>query len=216
MELWTLWTHALQAALAWLGLYFGLSEAAAIVLLTLMVRAGLMPVSLPAAYRMQMNKQAMARLKPQLDELRRTFKLDARERAARTMALYRDNGIAVVDKLTVLNLLTQGAFGLGLFHTLKRMVFSTRFLWIPDLAKPDLWLSLVVSALMLLGMALMPGAFSDPSMLLMLVVAVVVSAVAVAALPSAIGVYWATSSAVTLVQTLALRGLVARRNRTAA
>lgn len=215
MELWTLWTHALQAALSGLGLYFGLSEAAAIVLLTLLVRVGLMPVSLPAAYRMQMNKEAMLRLKPQLDELRRTCKNDARERAARTMALYRDNGIAVVDKLTVLNLFTQGAFGLGLFHTLKRMVFSSKFLWIPDLAKPDLWLSVVVTALMLAGMALMPGATSDPSVLLMLMVAVVVSALAVAALPSAIGVYWATSNAVTLLQTLALRGLVARQRRSA-
>lgn len=211
MELWTLWTHTLDAALALLAANFGLSEALTIILLTLMVRLSLLPVSLTSAYRMQRNKEAMERIKPQLETLRKALQDQPRELATQTLALYREHGIVFMDKLSLLNLVSQSVFGIGIFQSLSRTVFQSKFLWIASLAKPDLWLTVLVTVLMLLGMALMPGATHDTSMLLMLAVPVVVSVVAVAALPSALGIYWATSNAVTLLQTLALRGLLARR-----
>lgn len=211
MEIWSLWTHTLDAALALLAANFGLSEALTIILLTLMVRLSLLPVSLTSAYRMQRNKEAMERIKPQLETLRKALQDQPRELATQTLALYREHGIVFMDKLSLLNLVSQSVFGIGIFQSLSRTVFQSKFLWIASLAKPDLWLTVLVTVLMLLGMALMPGATHDTSMLLMLAVPVVVSVVAVAALPSALGIYWATSNAVTLLQTLALRGLLARR-----
>lgn len=211
MEIWSLWTHTLDAALALLAANFGLSEALTIILLTLMVRLSLLPVSLTSAYRMQRNKEAMERIKPQLETLRKALQDQPRELATQTLALYREHGIVFLDKLSLLNLVSQSVFGIGIFQSLSRTVFQSKFLWIASLAKPDLWLTVLVTVLMLLGMALMPGATHDTSMLLMLAVPVVVSVVAVAALPSALGIYWATSNAVTLLQTLALRGLLARR-----
>lgn len=211
MEIWSLWTHTLDAALALLAANFGLSEALTIILLTLMVRLSLLPVSLTSAYRMQRNKEAMERVKPQLETLRQALQDQPRELATQTLALYREHGIVFMDKLSLLNLVSQSVFGIGIFQSLSRTVFQSKFLWIASLAKPDLWLTVLVTVLMLLGMALMPGATHDTSMLLMLAVPVVVSVVAVAALPSALGIYWATSNAVTLLQTLALRGLLARR-----
>jgi YidC/Oxa1 family membrane protein insertase len=211
VELWTLWTHTLDAALALLAANFGLSEALTIILLTLMVRLSLLPVSLTSAYRMQRNKEAMERIKPQLEALRQTLQDRPRELAAQTLALYRQHGIVFMDKLSLLNLVSQSIFGIGLFQSLSRTAFQSKFLWIASLAKPDLWLTVLVTVLMLLGMALMPGATHDTSMLLMLALPVLLSVIAVAALPSALGIYWATSNAVTLLQTLALRALLARR-----
>jgi YidC/Oxa1 family membrane protein insertase len=216
MELWTLWTHLLEASVGSLATYFGFSEAVAIIVLTLIARLALMPVSLTAAYKMQVNKEAMNRIKPALEELRETFKDRPSELASRTMALYRENGISFLDKVSMLNLGSQGVFGLGVFQALNRMVFSSKFLWISNLAKPDFMLTVLVASLMLLGMLLMPGATADTSMLLMLAISVVISVIAVAALPSALGLYWATSNAVTVIQTLALRGLLARRRYLAA
>ncbi len=211
MELWTLWTHALEASLSLLAANFGFSEALTIIMLTLIVRVALLPVSLTSAYRMQRNKEAMERIKPQIEALRKSLQDNPRELAARTMALYREHGVVFIDKLSIVNILTQGVFGIGIFQSLSKMVFSSKFLWISSLAKPDLWLTVLVTSLMLFGMALMPGATHDTSMMLMLAIPVIVSVIAVAALPSALGLYWATSNAVTLVQTLALRGLLARR-----
>ena len=212
MELWTMWTHALEAGIGLIVAQLGLSEALAIIVLTLIARAAMMPVSLASAYRMQINKQAVARLKPKLEALRERLKADPAELARQTMALYRDNGVRFVDKLSLLNIGSQSVFGLGIFQALNRMSFHSKFLWIAHLAKPDLWLTLLVGALMLLGMALMPGALHETNMLLMLAVAVIVSVVAIAALPSALGLYWATSNAVTVLQTLLLRVLLARRS----
>ena len=212
MELWTMWTHALEAGICLIVAQLGLSEALAIIVLTLIARAAMMPVSLASAYRMQINKQAVARLKPELEALRERLKADPAELARQTMALYRDNGVRFVDTLSLLNIGSQSVFGLGIFQALNRMSFHSKFLWIAHLAKPDLWLTLLVGALMLLGMALMPGALHETNMLLMLAVAVLVSVVAIAALPSALGLYWATSNAVTVLQTLLLRALLARRS----
>lgn len=211
MELWTLWTHTLDIALSLLATHFGFSEALTIIALTLLVRTALFPMSLTSAYRMQRNKEAMERIKPKVAELREALKDNPRELATRTMALYQENGIVFIDKLSILNLFSQGVFGIGIFQSLSRMVFHSKFLWIASLAKPDLWLTVLVTTLMLLGMALMPGTTHDTSMLLMLAIPVVISVIAVAALPSALGIYWATSNAFTLVQTLALRALMARR-----
>lgn len=210
MELWTMWTHLLQASLGYFAAHFGLSEAVAIIALTLLARIAMMPISLTAAYRMQKNKEALERIKPALDELRKTYKDNPSELSARTMSLYRENGITFIDKVSMLNMGAQGIFGLGIYQCLKRTMFSTKFLWIPNLAKPDFLLTLLVGVLMVLGMAVMPGATANTSMLLMVAISVVVSMFAIAALPSALGIYWATSNAVTVVQTLALRGLLVR------
>lgn len=211
MELWTMWTHLLEAALGFLGAHLGFSEAVSIIVLTLIARGALMPISLTAAYKAQKSKEAMERIKPALEALRETHQDNPSELAAQTMALYRQNGITFMDKVSVLNMGSQGIFGLGIFQVLKRTVFHSRFLWIPNLARPDLALTVLVGALMLLGTALMPGATGSTSLLLMIAVPVVISIIAVAALPSALGLYWATSNAVTVLQTLALRGLLARR-----
>ncbi len=212
MEIWSMWTLFLQAALGFLCTHFGISEAVSIITLTVAARLALMPISLTAAYRSQKSKEAMERLKPQLEDLRKTCKDDPTEMAARTMALHRANGIRFFDKVSVLNMGTQGIFGLGIFQCLKRAVFSSRFLWISSLAKPDIALTLLLGALMLLGSTLMPGATANTSMLVMLAISVLVSLFFMASLPSAIGLYWATSNALTLVQTLVLRSLLARKH----
>ena len=188
----------------------------AIILLTVLARLALLPLSLKAALRSQRNKEAMERLKPALDALKEACKDDQAELGRRTMALYREHGISFLDRISILNMASQTLFGLGFFQSLRRTVIQARFLWIATLAKPDFLLTLLVGALMLAGMALMPGATANTSMVVMLVVSVLVSLFAIAALPSAIGLYWATSNALTVVQSLVLRALLARHRQVVA
>jgi len=211
MELWTMWTHLLEATIGSLAQNFGFSEAIGIIVFTLVARTVLMPLSLTAAYKMQKNKEIMNRIKPALADLRTTYKDNQAELAVRTMSLYRENGVKFIDKVSIINIGSQAVVGLGIFQTLKRMIFSSKFFWISNLAKPDFMLTVVVGVLMALGMALMPGVTADSSSLLMLVIPVIISVIAIAALPSALGIYWATSNFFTIVQTIALRVLLARR-----
>lgn len=215
MELWSLWTHLLENSLGYLATHFGFSEAIAIIVLTFTARLLLMPVSLTAAYRMHKNRMAIERIKPIIEELRSTCK-DPSELASRTMALYRENGVSFMDRVSLANIGSQGVFGIGVYQVLSRLPYSSPFLWIANLAKPDLLLTLLVGVLMALGLAFMPGTTADTSSMLMLALPVVISVVAIAALPSALGVYWATSNVATIVQTFALRFIVARQQRMAA
>jgi YidC/Oxa1 family membrane protein insertase len=211
MALWQMWTDVLQQALATLASHWGLSQAMAVIMLTMIVRVALMPVSLGAAWRMQRNKDALQRLQPALAALKQQYASNPRELSQRTLALYREHGVRLMDRLTLANLFTQTSFGIAIYQVINRLGLSGPWGWIANIAKPDVWLTVLVTVLMLLGMALMPGATADTHALVGMLVALVVSAVMVATLPSALGLYWATSNAVGLVQTLALRRLRARR-----
>ena len=216
MELWSLWTHLIEQALAYLSTHLGLSDAVSIIVLTVIARALLMPVSLTAAYRMHKNKVALERIKPRIEQLRSAHKDNPSELANRTMALYREHGITFMDRVSLLNVGSQSAFGIGIYQVLRRLPFSSPFLWISNLAKPDLLLTLLVGVLMAVGFALMPGTITETSNLLLLAVPILVSVIAIAALPSTLGVYWATSNVVTITQALLLRGVLARQARFAA
>jgi len=211
-----MWTHFLQGSLNFLSLHLGFSEAVSIITLTVAARLVMMPISLTAAYRAQQNREALERIKPELDDLREKFKDNPSALAARTVTLHREHGIKFFDRVSVLNMGSQGVFGIGFFQTLKQALFNSRFLWISTLSKPDLVMTLLVAALMLLGSALMPGATANIQMLAMLVASVLVSVFCIATLPSAIGLYWATSNAVTVIQALALRSLLAKQRPMAA
>lgn len=211
MDLWHSWTSLLADILSLISSQLGLTEAMAIILLTLIARAILMPVSLRSAIRMEANKQKMKRLKPELDALKELHKNDSARLTAETLRLYREKEIRLIDRLTVANIGTQGVFGVGLFQVLSKATFSSKFLWISSLARPDLLLTVLVSAVMLLGMILMPGATVETSALVMIAVATLLAAITLLTLPSAVGIYWAASNAMTVVQALLLRALVQRK-----
>lgn len=211
MDIWHLWVSLLGHGLGALSSQFGLSEALAIVLLTLVARALLMPLSVAAVLRAELRKERLLALRPELDALGRRFEGKGAELAAATLALYRRHGVRFVDRITLANVGAQGVFGLGLFQAIGKAAFGSRFLWIGNLAKPDLALTAVVTLLMLVAMAVMPGAVSEPSAVVLLGAAALLTAVSLAFLPSAVGLYWAASNVAGVVQALAVRVLVRRR-----
>jgi YidC/Oxa1 family membrane protein insertase len=211
LAIWSSWTSALEAALHYFS-QIGLSEAAAIICVTLIARLILMPVSLTAAYRGEINKQKLHALKPLLDQLKTQFKDDPRALMSATMRLHREHGIRFFDRLMLANIGSQSVFGIGLFQALSKASFASKFLWIESLAKPDFLLTVAIGVLMYFGMVLMPPSGADvPAM--MIVIPVLIAVITVALMPSSIGLYWATSNLATLGQTLALRGLMARHAR---
>jgi YidC/Oxa1 family membrane protein insertase len=209
MEIWHIWTGLLANALTLASSHFGVSEAVAIIALTLLARTSLLPISLIASFRMELNKQKMLRIKPDLDRLKETLKDNPSELASATMRLYKERGVTFFDRLSLLNMGTQGVFGIGIFQVLRQAGFNSKFLWIASIAKPDVILTVVIGALMLLAMGMNPGATANSSMMVMLAVSVALMMITAASMPSAVGIYWATSSVFTLFQSLALRGMLA-------
>lgn len=216
MTPWHLWTAALGGALHQLAAWFGGSEGLAIVALTLAARVLLAPVSLTAALRQDAQRRKLSALKPRLEELKSRHAADPRALSQATMALYREEGISFLDRLTLANVGTQAALGLGLWQALRASAFSGRFLWIPSLARPDIALTLAVGALMALAMAVAPGHAEATAQAgqWALLLSVGLAVFTLWAMPSAMGVYWAASNVATLAQSAALRAAAARRAQT--
>lgn len=204
MEIWSLWNELLRAGIDTLGAHFGVSQAVAIILFTLLGRLLLMPISLKAAYTMQRNQLALKCIKPQIERLKEEFSNEPAILAQKTMALYKEHKIKFLDRTSVANITSQGIFGLGLFQALQAMTIQGKFLWIANLAKPDAALAFLAGALTFFAMILMPSA-TEHSTLVLFIVPAIVSMFVIASFPSVIGLYWATSSFVTCVQSLIIR-----------
>ncbi len=209
MEIWATWLTLIENCMQFLLTQSGMSEAFAIIILTLLTRFLLLPLSYHSAYKMYKNKQAMQALKPELEQLKIKYKDSPEKLFKMTMSLYRKNGIKFIDNSTMLNLATQGVLGLGLYQTLKAMIFNSSFMWIGNLAKPDLILSLLIGLLTVLTMSVMPAAV-EQSFWIFILVPLVISMVVFFSVPSALGIYLLTSNFVTFCQTVVLRINISR------
>ncbi|WP_163934898.1 membrane protein insertase YidC [Paraferrimonas sp. SM1919] len=187
-----------------------MSQALAIVAFTLVVRLLLLPFGMKSSLQMQNNKMALQRLKPELEALKIQYKGEPMKLQQQTMAFYKKHNIQFFSKGLLANMASQGVFGFGMFQALQSMALQSKFLWIANIAKPDILLTFVVSVLTFTAMLAMPGGAEQSSLLLALIPAVI-SAIVLISLPSAIGVYWATSSLVTLGQNLTLHGFATNK-----
>lgn len=210
MELWSAWLSLLSSFISLFTHHLGATEAVAIILATAAARLVLLPISLKAAYRGELSRRTLERLRPELQRLKEALKGDQAALATQTMQLYRAHGVNPLGRWMFLNIGTQAAFGIGMFQLLTKATFASRFLWIANLAKPDAWLTTLVTALMILGMALMPGLNTELSTLAILAIPIAVAVIAVATMPASVGIYWATSNAFTVAQTILLRLMLLR------
>jgi YidC/Oxa1 family membrane protein insertase len=156
---------------------------------------------------MYKNKLAMERIKPEIERLREVYSENPEELSKRVMAIYKRNGIKFIDRTTIMNIGSQGVLGLGIFQVLKDMENGTRFMWITDIAKPDVILAIIVGVLTFLSMQVSPGIAEQQSHLMFLIPAII-SMFVLVSFPSALGLYWATSNVVTTVQSLVLRMII--------
>jgi len=204
MEIWSLFIEFIRQSITLLSTEVGLSQALAIVLFTLLARLVLMPINTKATIKMIINKQKLAKLKPELDKIKLIYQDNPTEKAKRTMALYKKHQITLMDKTSLINITSQGILGFGIFQALQQMVFNSKFAWIINIAKPDIALALLVGALTYLSMLAMPGSAEQASTMLFIIPAVI-SILVLASFPSAVGLYWATSSGVSLLQSLLVK-----------
>lgn len=195
----------LAALMSSLASLFGGSMGWAILLLALAVRLALLPLTLHLSRRMLANQQKMKALQPQVDAIRARLKDDPQRMFAAVSALYKEHGVKVFDRSSLLGALVQWpVFGL-LYRAISQASAGSRsFLWMKSLAVPDTALTAIVLGLTALAAFYFPSSAADPSML-MVAVQVAVMAFVVWKLSAGLGLYWAASSSVNVVQTLVLR-----------
>jgi YidC/Oxa1 family membrane protein insertase len=196
--------ESLASLMAFLASLFDGSMGWAILCLALAVRLVLLPLTLRLSRRMLANQQKMKALAPQVEAIRARLKDKPQEAFAAVSALYKEHGVQLFDRSSLIGALVQlPVFGL-LYRTVSNAsAGSGPFLWMKSLASPDAALTAVV--LLMTGVAAyyFPSA-SDPAML-MVALQVVIMAFVLWKLSAGLGLYWAASSSVNVLQTVVLR-----------
>jgi YidC/Oxa1 family membrane protein insertase len=127
-------TNIMHGLMGWLHNTFRLNYGVCIILLTILVRAAMHPISRRQA-RTSMQMQALA---PELKKLQEKYKNDPMERNRAQMELYRKHGVHPLGSCWIVFL--QMPIFLGLYYSLQESIHFrlASFLWIKNLAAPDM------------------------------------------------------------------------------
>jgi YidC/Oxa1 family membrane protein insertase len=210
MALWQAWTDLLLGILQTLSVDWRLGGGLAIIVLTGVLRGALLPLTWWLAYRAALRQATLAQLEPQLKLIREACAKDPQAQMQRTMELYRQHGLKIADGKSLLGACIQMPVFYGFYQALKTAAGSAGFLWIRNLARPDLPLAIVAALATAAMMAVAPHMPENVRLLIILVPAILCFMAALH-FSSGIALYWITSNLFGTVQTLALRRVLTAR-----
>jgi YidC/Oxa1 family membrane protein insertase len=182
----------------------------AIILLTLMVRTLLFPLT----WKTIKSGAKMRQMKPELDELNKKYADDAQQKQLATMELYKKHGVNPVAGC--FPMLIQMPVWFALYTSIQTAaeLFHTPFLWFHDLSAPDTvkvghWevpfiLPLALGATTFIQQKIMPQQMDAAQQKMMTYVMPAVFTAMMLFLPSGLGVYMFTNSLLGIVQQLAV------------
>ncbi len=133
-------TNLMHQFLEWLYRVFG-SYGVAIIIMTVVVRALMFPISRKQALIAQETSAKMAKLKPELKKLEEKYKNDSQARGMAQMELFRKHGVNPFGGCTgCLIVLLQMPIFMGLYYALYESTHLRLegFLWTSNLAAPDM------------------------------------------------------------------------------
>ena len=215
MQLWSFWIESIRSLLHVLSSDFGLGIGLGIIALTLATRLGLLPLTWSIGYRGCIRQRKMARLQPQLRQLKDEFGSDPKRYADNLQKLYAENGLSFMDARSLFALIAQAPILLGMYQVFRDGTNAGRFLWIKDLAKPDLGIALLVGVTTAILMAANPD-LPEQMRLLLIAVPAIIAVITAVKLCSALAVYFAVANSFSALQTYWLHRVVARRVRSGA
>ena len=183
------------------------SLGAGILVVTFVARALLLPLTVKLGVAASQHQAAMARLKPELDALREQHRNAPQALHAAMQGLFAREGVSMFPLSTVVGSLAQLPLMVALFSAVQQVAArGGAFLWIRDLARPDVGVAVVATGLTIGGALLGPQPPADQRWAMVLIPALL-TAVTLTQMASGVGLYWGASSAVGIVQAV----LVARR-----
>jgi YidC/Oxa1 family membrane protein insertase len=181
---------------------FGNSVGSGILAVSVIARLALLPLTLRAAKRAMAHAESIAKLKPQLDQLKLRHADDRAALAEATMQLYRANGIEMIPRGTLVSTLVQLPVGAALYQAFASGLGPRLgFLWIVDLARPDAMLAGLAASMA--GLA--AGLSTTSSHRSAVAVSATITLLIAWRLSASVALYWIASSGVGVVQSVVVR-----------
>ena len=176
-----------------------------IVAVTFLARMAMLPLTLRLARLSAAHQEVMRKLKPELDRIRARFKNRPERLARETRRVFEREGVSPVPLKGCLGTLVQMPVLVAMFSAVRRCLApGGRFLWIRNIAQPDLILTFAVTALTYVTVAL--GVHStEQNKAMMIAVPTIITFFVLLRMSAGIGLYWGVSSFVSLLQTAIIR-----------
>ena len=152
--MWAAFVEVIRAAIFSAAHVCGGSLGGGILLVSAVVRIALLPLTLKLARRAREQQAKLAALKPDLDALQRRYASDPGRLIQETRALHEKHGIKIFTPATFIGFGIQSPLLGGLLAAVRNGLGSkVRFMWIADLARPDMTLLLGIAALTAWGVS---------------------------------------------------------------
>src|SRR3954454_1179086 len=189
----------------------GLSWGGAIIGLTVVIRAAILPLT----FRQVRSMQAMQRLAPEMKRIQQRYKEDKQRQQQEMMKFYQEHGVNPLG--SCLPLVLQLPFFFSLFYLLRSSTFKAdiqgeeSFLFIPNLAKPltghpvALAVMIVLYVGTQLASSLLTAMSADPNQHRLMLALPFVFVVFVFRFQAGLLVYWVTTNVWTIGQQLIIK-----------
>ena len=205
MALWNGFVEMLVFGLVCFSHLFNGNMGLAILTLSSIARVIFLPLTIKLSYWAILRQRKLQELQPKLERLKNRYKNNPEILARETIQFYKQNGINPFDMKTFIGGLIQAPVFIGIFSAIRRCVKpGERFLWITDLTKPDFLLLISVSALTYIASVINPN-IAGQARNAMVWISVALTAIFLWRLSAAVGIYWAASNVVSIIQSGILR-----------
>ncbi len=183
---------------------------------SLTVRLLLFPLTLRLARSMQAHQRALQKLQPELSRIRERFQKQPERIAAESQKLFEKHKVSPLPVGGCLGAIVQMPIFLAVYSAVRGVVAGGgKFLWIKNIAKPDVWLTLIVAGITALSVAISTNPTTSPSegKQLLLVLPVIMTLIVLSKVSAGLGLYWGVSASVSLAQSYLVRQTAQRESR---
>lgn len=210
MPIWLAFVDLIRSLLLSLAHTAGGSVGSAIFALSVVVRVIMLPLAIKVALRARESSERLRALEPELKRLRERHQKNPQRLWAETRALHRQHNIQAMPGIAVFSMAVQAPLGMAVYRVIvENASRAGRFLWMADLARPDVFITGIAATAASLAVLLAPSGPNVNNKVNALIVGVVTVAITWR-LVAGVGLYWVGSSAVGVAQSLILRRVTRR------
>lgn len=211
MPIWFAFVDLIRSLLLSLSHVAGGSVGIAIFALSVLVRLVMLPLAVKVALQARESNERLRALEPELKRLRERLADDPTRQWTEARALHRQHNIQMMPKIAWISALVQAPLGFAVYKVIvENVARAGRFLWMADLARPDMLITGIAASVASLAVFLAPvngGAANNKLNALMMGVITITIAWRLAA---GVGLYWVGSNVVGVAQSLIVRRIVRR------
>ena len=202
----SLFIDPMRALIFAAGHLFGGSLGGGVLAVSLAVRVAFLPLTIRLARRDRERRRIMARLEPEIAKLKKRFGREPNKLAEATQAIYRREGIQLIDGQSLLGGFARLPAVGGIYGALRSIRHMGSFGWIADLAKPNLPLAILVTTGSAISAYVASHGLgsSGRAVVTSTIVGAAVSLAFLLHMSSAIALSWAASVAGDVVQNIVL------------